>query len=362
LALAHFLVTNLHVADNAVRAQLHQGLFAWDAGFYRGIAAHGYRFGAVPHESLRFFPLVPMAARGLGVILGGRSDIALLILANGSALGMAALLHRLVLIEKGDPALARRAAWLVALVPPSFVLVLGYSEATFMALGVGMFIALRTSRWGWAAALGVLAGLTRPLGALLAVPAAIEAGRSLVIAHQAGALEWQTGRRSHTTKTVAARAVAVIGPVAGTGAFLAWAGIRYGDALLPLHIQQDANHRGSVVDPLTALLHEGRGILHGHHVGSGLHVPWAIALAVLVIVCARRWPACYAAFAGVMLLAALSSKNLDSLERYALSAFPFVLVGASLTKSQRVERLGLVLGATAMEGYSLLAFLNAVVP
>jgi hypothetical protein len=63
-----------------------------------------------------------------------------------------------------------------------------------------------------------------------------------------------------------------------------------------------------------------------------------------------------------MLLAALTSKNLDSLERYALSAFPFALAGATLTASPRVERTTLVLGAAAMEGYALLAFLNAVVP
>ena len=40
LALAHFLVNNLHVTDPSVIAQEHQGLFAWDAGFYRGIAQH----------------------------------------------------------------------------------------------------------------------------------------------------------------------------------------------------------------------------------------------------------------------------------------------------------------------------------
>jgi hypothetical protein len=63
-----------------------------------------------------------------------------------------------------------------------------------------------------------------------------------------------------------------------------------------------------------------------------------------------------------MLVVALSSRNLDSLERYALSAFPFVLTGASLLANPRAERAMLVLGAAAMEGYALLAFLNAVVP
>ena len=52
LAGAHFLADNLHVQDPAVRAQVHQGLFAWDAGFYRGIAQHGYGFGAVHHDDI----------------------------------------------------------------------------------------------------------------------------------------------------------------------------------------------------------------------------------------------------------------------------------------------------------------------
>jgi hypothetical protein len=353
LALAHFIFTNLHVRDDAVSAQLHQGLFAWDAGFYRGIATHGYGYGVLPHESLRFFPLVPLAARWLGVLFGGRGDIALLVIANGSALAAGALVHRLVMTEKHDAGMARRATWLIALVPPAFVLVLGYSEATFLALAIGTFLALRTGRWWWAGLLGALAALTRPIGVLLVVPAAIEAVRSIQQLRRSGALSW---------RLALPRLGAISGPPAGIAAFLAWVWARYGDILLPLHVQEEPRRRGQVVDPLTALLHEGRGILHGQHVGSGLHVPWAIALVVLLIICFRRWPVSYGAFAAVMLVAVLTSKNLDSLERYALSAFPFVLVGASLTASERLERAALVLGATAMEGYAVLAFLNAVVP
>jgi hypothetical protein len=362
LALAHFLVNNLHVTDQAVRTQLRQGLFAWDAGFYRGIAEHGYGFGAIPHEALRFFPLFPLAGRFLGVALGGHADWALLIIANGAALAAGALLHRLALLETGDAALARRAAWLVALVPPAFVLVLGYSESLFMALAVAMFLAVRTGRWGWAFALGVLAGLTRPFGVLLTVPAGIEAGRSLIMAQRHGGLGAAVGQRWPTARTVGVRVAATVSPLIGAGTFLVWAWARYDDLFLPVHVQQDERRRGAVVDPVTALLHEARGILHGQHVGSGLHVPWAIALVVLLVVCVRRWPACYSAFAALMLLASLSSKNLDSLERYALSAFPFILVGASLTASARVERVALVLGAAALEGYAVLTFLNAVVP
>ena len=46
---------------------LGQGLFAWDAAFYRDIAEHGY--AAVGEASLRFFPLVPMLARAARVVV-----------------------------------------------------------------------------------------------------------------------------------------------------------------------------------------------------------------------------------------------------------------------------------------------------
>src|SRR5215212_8097839 len=86
-----------------------QGLFAWDAAFYRAIAEDGYR--AVGHGALRFFPLVPMLARGLGWVFADHTAAALIVIANLSALAFGALLHRLAVRETGDIALAQRAAW-----------------------------------------------------------------------------------------------------------------------------------------------------------------------------------------------------------------------------------------------------------
>ncbi len=60
LALTRFAVDHLGGATRPV--QLGQGLFAWDAAFYRDIAEHGY--GALRPAALRFFPLVPLLARG----------------------------------------------------------------------------------------------------------------------------------------------------------------------------------------------------------------------------------------------------------------------------------------------------------
>jgi hypothetical protein len=343
---ARFLVRNLHVQDAAVRAQAHQGLFAWDAGWYRGIARHGYGFapvGAGAHEALRFFPLLPAAARVLGSTSAG-----MIVIVWAAAFVLLALVHRLVIIEgKGDH-LARLACWCVALFPSAFVLVLGYAEAVAMALAVGVFIALRTRRWWLAAGLGVLAGLSRPLGVLLVVPAAVEVVRAVRLPGP--------GRRPW-----AAWAASVAGPVIGLLAFLTWSWRRYGDFLLPLRVQTKATHRGQVVDPVTALWHEARGVFHGH-VGSALHVPWALAFVALAVVAFRRWPASYGMFSVAVLAVALTSKNLDSLERYALGAFPLVLALATLLTEVWLERAWLTLSAAALEGYALLALLNAYVP
>ena len=141
-----------------------------------------------------------------------------------------------------------------------------------------------------------------------------------------------------------------------------WSWRRYGDFLLPLRVQTASTHRGQAVDPVTALFHEARGILHGQHVGSALHVPWAIVFVALAVVAFRRWPASYGAFAAAVLVVALTSKNLDSLERYGLGAFPLVLALASFVTDDRLETAWVALSAAALEGYALLAFLNAYVP
>ena len=147
LALSRHVFTKIGAPPRPI--PLGQGLFAWDGAFYRAIAEDGYR--AVGRASLRFFPLVPGLARILGWVFLGHTAVALLVIANVSALGFGALIHRLAIHETGDLAVARRAAWFAAVFPAAAVLVLGYAEATAMLLGALMFLGLRTRRFGWAA-------------------------------------------------------------------------------------------------------------------------------------------------------------------------------------------------------------------
>ncbi len=323
--------------------QAKQGLFAWDAAYYRVIAESGYQSG---RNTLRFFPLVPLLSRWLGVVMFDHTAAALLVVASVSALIFGALLYALALRETGDPRLANRAAWFAAIFPPAMVLVLGYAEATLMALSVGMFIALRSRRWVLAALLGVLAGLCRPIGVLLVIPALIEAAR-----------HWQRIPRAERIT----RGAAVVSPLVGTGIFLAWAGGVYGDWLEPLRQQTSKRLRGGFENPGTRIGH-AFGDLFGNKFGSGLHVVWALLFIVVIVVLARRLPSSYAAYAAATVLLGLSAHNLDSFERYAMSAFPLALGVALITGPEEVEKAALVLSAAGLIGYATLAFLGVSVP
>jgi hypothetical protein len=343
------LALSRHLFDEIGReprpVQLGQGLFAWDGAFYREIAEHGY--GALPNAALRFFPLVPLMARALGTVLLGHDAAALLLIAGLSALAFGALLHRLTVLETGDRHAAARAAWFAALFPAASALVMGYADATALALAVGAFLALRTDRWVLAGALGAAAGATRPLGVLLALPALIEVLR---VRHGVTIAGW------------ARRSAAVIGPGLGLMAYLAWVGVARDDPFLPISVQKRDSLRGDFVDPVSRLIDAGRDLAGGDRFGSGLHLLWALLFLGLLVVVARRLPASYTALTAVTLLVSLSAENLDSLERYAMGAFPLLIALALVTGGRTVERLALTLAAGGLVGYAVLGFLGVSVP
>ncbi len=343
LGLSRFLVDHGHVHDSLARVTSHQGLLAWDGSFYADIARGGY--APLPHAALRFFPLTPLLGRAVGWLgFGPRTGV--VVVANVAALVAGALLWQLVHREGWGTDTARRAAWLLALMPSAFVLVLGYAEGVFLACAIGVFLAARERRWLVAAVLGALAAASRPGGFIVAVPIAIEAMRSLPAARP---------------MEIARRTSAVVAPIVGTGLYLAWVGDRFGDAFLPFRVQTRANLKGSFTDPVTSISDALRGLAHGH-IGTGLHVPWMIVAAALVVVCFRRLPASYGAYALVTLASAVTSSNLDSFERYALSAFPLVIALALLVRERWMERALLALSAAAMFAYATLAFVHAYVP
>ena len=66
-------------------------------------------------------------------------------------------------------------------------------------------------------------------------------------------------------------------------------------------------------------------------------------------------------------MVAASADNINSLERYCLSAFPFVLAAADVvewtrTRVPRLHALVLPVAAAGLLGYASLAFLGGYVP
>ncbi|MEO7518859.1 MAG: hypothetical protein ABIY58_08875 [Acidimicrobiales bacterium] len=353
LALAAFLRPRWPVALPGTARFARGGLLGWDADWYRRIAEHGY--DGIPDQGLRFFPLLPELARtlGLGTHLG--IGIALLLLANGPALGVGALTSRLVRSEGGDEPLARLAATLVALAPPAFVLVMGYTEAIALCALLGAILAARATgppegrsagRWWTVAGFGLVAGLARPTGLLLGIPLAILALDGL--------------RRAGWAER-AGRAAAVVSPALGAAPYLIWAQLDRGDWYAPYRVQSLPGLRGDFVDPFTRV---GRalGTLIGGGVGVDAHDLWVPVAVVLLIPAIRRWSPSLVAFSVVTTVVALSAEHLGSFERYQWASIVPVLTVAWLCRGPLARRLAPLAAGAGLALLATLAFLGYYVP
>jgi hypothetical protein len=346
---------SLAVSDSIVPGgrTLHQvsGLLGWDGGYYAGIADAGY--GPMVREALRFFPLYPLVGRAAGVLVPGPTALVMVVVANLAALGAGILLRRLVLFERGPEAtpLAERAVWVLNLSPASFVLVWGYSESLFVLLAIATVLAARRGWFVAAGAAGMAAALTRPVGVLLATAVFIEAVRPWLR---------RAGAPGPSLPELAARAGAVAAPVLGVGVYLAWVGRAFGDAMLPFSTQGEFRE---VMDPVRRL---GQGLvdLAGvERLGDGLHVPFVLVFLALLVVVARRWPSSYTVYAGLVLLVALSSDNLNSVERYAaLNAFPLLIALADVLTTRRRELVALAVCGNGFVALCALAWTAVYVP
>lgn len=323
-------------------------LSVYDAHTYQLIAGHGYSAGLV-----RYFPLFPLAIRGLSRVLPLGPPGAALLVSNVAALGYATLLWFLIRsdIEPRLPgtkaSIADATVWLTILAPVGFVLVLGYSEALFGLLAVLVFLLLRRRHFAWAVIPGILVGLSRPVGLLLAVPAAVEALRA-----------WRGTRL--TTRAWAT--LAALAPVAGCAGYLAWVASTYGNPMLPFTDQVHGPRASLFADPLAPLHHSVVALLHATDPVTILHLPVVLIFVALLGVSARRLPLSYTAFAGVMLAAALTARTLDSLERYCYSDFPLIIALALSTRRRTATLLAVSISAGLLVFYSVLTLTGHYTP
>ena len=280
------------------RSRPTPGLLAWDASWYRDIAHVGY--DGVATEGLRFFPLFPLLGRVVSWLPGASAGFGVVLVANvvRARVGLRAV-RSSSCRSATTPTSRAGAVWLVYLAPPAFVLVMGYAEATFMTFAaIALHRPARRGAGGSRRSSASSPGLTRPVGVLLVVPALVEG--------------WQTPRRQGDRCPRSRRP-----PVCF--AYLIWAAHRTHDFWYPLRAQQDPTRRGHWVDPVRAVAHNVHELFSGDHVSAGVHAVSAVVFVVLLVVSCGGGRSSFTLYAGVALVVALGSRNLDSLERYGLA-------------------------------------------
>lgn len=333
----------LVLAEQLPAAQ-RENLLGWDADWYRRIGNLGYQ--QLPREGVRFFPLLPLVARALS--LGHDTGPALLLLANAGALAAGLLTHRLAVREGLHPTAAARAVWAVALAPAGYVLVMGYTEPLHLALLAGLLLGLRDRRWLLVAVLGAGSGLLRPTGVLVALPVLVEA---------------LAGLRAAPRADVVRRVVAVSAPAAGLGGYLAWSGVVLGNPLLPFAVQTRPGLRGgALVDPVPSVVQALQQPLSQWPAGPVLHAPGLVVALLLLVVVFRRLPRSHAVYTATGLVLALTSREVQSFDRYALSLLPLALAAGVVVESRRRAVLAAVAAVPLLFVSAFLAFHHVTVP
>lgn len=300
----------------------------WDAWHYTRIAEFGYPSSDLSRTA--FFPLFPTLIRMVAE-LQGRTDrpglfVAAIVVANICLVMATMALAALVRLHLG-PDDARRSVWYLLVFPTGLFLSAGYSESLFMLLTVGAVLACRSDRWLWAAGLGLLAAVTRPVGLVICVPLAVEA---FLVWRASGRWRWRP-------------VVAVAAPLIGLGGWMLFLNATFRDPLAFVHAQKGWDR--SLELPWDTFFHffEGRLTLE-----TGLHSLTDLTFTILGIslaVLAWRWlRTSYALYMTALLLVPLSTGTMLSMPRFLLVVFPMYLVLAILGRRVAVHETLLVVG------------------
>ncbi len=148
----------------------------WDARWYLSIAQRGYSFSADQQSNVAFAPLYPLLICALAWPFGLSNDACLLgglLISNVSLLIGLIFVYRLA-AERFDRACASRAVVYILVCPGTLYLSAVYPMSLFLAISASAIYFAQRRKWLLAIGIACLAPLTRPDGALLIVPLAIE--------------------------------------------------------------------------------------------------------------------------------------------------------------------------------------------
>nr|WSX50699.1 mannosyltransferase family protein [Streptomyces sp. NBC_00974] len=300
---------------------------SWDSVWYLRIAEYGYGrtqmypdIGSLQSDSA-FFPLYPVLIRCAWAVLPGSLAAAALVVAwiaaGAAAVGVYRVGERL-LGARGGVLLV--ALW--AVLPHALMLTLAYTEALLAAFAAWALYALLRGRWGWAAGLAVLAGLTRPTG--IAVAAAVVVAAAYEICRRRG-------------RAPAAVWAAALAAPAGWASYVLLVGVRRGDPLGGYFAVQSG--WGSRFDFGAAALRSARHALTGNVELATTVTVVLLAAALLLaglLAADRTVPLPLLVYTGVLLAMTYGGAGFfESKPRFLLPAFPLLLPAAAVMAKAR---------------------------
>lgn len=317
----------------------------WDAEWYSDIAAFGYSWDGdwARQQNVVFFPAFPMAARIVARLLGIHVLYAAWVVAFTAFAAAMVFFVRLARVYL-DRRNASDAAWLLASYPFAIYYSAAYSESLFLLTMCGTFLAIHERRFRSAILWGLLAGLTRPNGWLLAGPIAL--------------LIYTQVRPSQIRDWVRGAAVAAA-PVAGMLAFTLYLHLRFADGFAWLRGQAawGRSYRGLHLfagDRLSYVNEYGFSRYLTDAPFDALNTFAALLALGLIIPITRRLGPAYGALVAILVLPPLLIGGAMSMGRMTCVLFPmFIWLAATVPPAYRT---GLLIAFATLQGLAATLF------
>ncbi|MDP2656664.1 MAG: mannosyltransferase family protein [bacterium] len=361
LQLLAYLGTNrLHLAPDTAYQDMNPRIDATDSQYslirnwqrfdsywYLSIANHGYFYQKDIQSSVVFFPLYPMLMSLLSPLTHGNTALAGIALSLLFAFLSCLLLYRLALFEF-DEATAWRSIVFLLVFPTSFFLISLYTESLFVFLSLLTFYLARKQHWWLAGLAGIFLTATRFAGIAIVIP-----------------LIWEYLRQHtyHWRVLIAPKILSIIIIPCGLLLFMGYLQGSFGNPLLFLEAQENWQRNFELsktgvekaFDTYVKEFETVKDVTDSTPLTTRyIDVMFTILFIVSVIIAWFVLPKPYALFATLLLIIPLLSGRLQSMPRYALSAFPLFLVYARLSRHPLVFSALVILCTFALALFSIM--------
>jgi hypothetical protein len=312
----------------------------WDAGWYFGIATDGYSaagsFRPTRQHEVAFFPGLPLLMRATSELLDLNHWQAGIVVVVVAFLWALTYVYRLARLDLPSDA-ARASLLFLAFYPFATCYSAVLTEAVFLLAAVGVFYHFRQGEYVRAALFGLLAGLLRPNGFLLAAPLGV-----LTAVPFARSVGWWPGPRAERPALgqAAFQLAVCTTPVLGMLAYATYLHSFVGEPFAFVQAQQAWGRKAfeglAVIEARSALIEtQGVSVYFRNYIVEIVEAVAAFFALAAVWPITRRLGLAYGLFVASAVLPPLISMGSISLGRYTAPLFPIFLWLAMAVPAER---------------------------